>query len=118
MEVKIISSFALNSLDSDKKTKKILDIVKKGDIVVLEGRLSSDEELSITTKALQSVSGKFTGVEIAFLGDQNAESFIDKVKQRLVKVLSGRSIGITVVGPSKIIKEIKMDPNNLEILLK
>jgi hypothetical protein len=118
MEVKIFSNLALSSISSDEKVNNILTLVKKGNLVVLEGRLNSEEELAITTKALESVSGKFTGIEIAFLGDLNSKSTLDKIKHHLVKLLSGRSLGITVIGPSKVIKEIKMDPNKLDILLR
>lgn len=104
-------------LSRKERSEKILTLVKKGDLVVFEGRLDSEEEMNLTTRALESVSGKFTGIEIAYLGSQNA-SLIEKVKHSLVKVLSGKSPGLTVVGPSKTIKEIKMDPNNLEIMLK
>jgi hypothetical protein len=117
MDVKILSFNSLMELSSKERLDKLLALVKKGDLVVFEGRLDSDEELTLTTKALQSVSGKFTGIEIAYLGAQNL-SVVERIKHSLVKVLSGKSPGLTVVGPSKTIKEIKMDPNNLEILLK
>ena len=117
MDVKILSFNSLMELTPRQRSEKILSLVKKGDLVVFEGRLESEEELNLTTKALESVSGKFTGIEIAYLGAQN-KSLIEKVKHSLVRVLSGKSPGLTVVGPSKTIKEIKMDPNNLEIMLK
>ncbi len=117
MDVKILSYTSLMNLSGKDRLTKILDLVKKGDLVVFEGRLDSEEEMTLTTKALESVSGKFSGIELAYLGAQNA-SLIEKIKHSLVKAISGKSLGLTVVGPSKTIKEIKMDPNNLEILLK
>ena len=115
--LQVLSYKLIENLSSSAKITKILDLVKLGDVVMFEGRLSSEEELDLTTKALQSVSGKFTGVEIAFLGSTGT-GLLEKLKHNIVKVVSGRSLGITVIGPSKIIQEIKMDPNNLEILLK
>lgn len=104
-------------MESQERVKKILSIVKKGDIVMFEGRLNPDEELQLTTKAMENVSGKFSGIEIAHLGD-DSKNFINKLKRSLISLLNGNAVGITVVGPSKVIKEIKMDPNNLEILFK
>ena len=104
-------------MESEERIKKILSIVKKGDIVMFEGKLHADEELQLTTKALESVSGKFSGIEIAHLGDES-KNFVSRLKQHVVKLLNGHAPGITVVGPSKLIKDIKMDPNNLEILFK
>ena len=90
----------------------------KGDVVMIEGRLLPDEETELITSALKNVSGKFSGVEIAFLDSQKSLTFFERVKESLLKILAKDRIGITVVGPSKIIKEIKMDPQKLEILFK
>lgn len=117
MGVQVLSYNAIKEMESSQRIKKILSIVKKGDIVMFEGKLHPDEELQLTTKALESVSGKFSGIEIAHLGD-DSKNFLGKLKHHLVKLLNGYAPGITVVGPSKLIKEIKMDPNNLEILFK
>ncbi|NCC71686.1 DUF2073 domain-containing protein, partial [bacterium] len=83
MGVQVISYNMLRNLDSKKKIEKILDVVLKGDIAVVEGRLSPDEELSLTAKAMQNVSGKFPGIEIAFLDSDGAKSFIEKLKYNL-----------------------------------
>lgn len=116
MAVQILSYHLIKAYSSQQKVKKILDIVKKGDIIVLEGRLTSEEELSLTSSALQSVSGKFTGIEIAFLDSNIQDSTIEKIKASVLKLLAKERYGITVIGPSKVVKEIKMDPNKLEIL--
>ncbi len=116
--VQVLSYEALKVLNSDKKVDRILSIVKKGDVVMIEGRLTSDEELNLTSGALKNVSGKFSGIEIAYLGQNKASSFVEKLKAHLVKILVKDRFGITVVGPSKLIKDIKMDPNKLEILFK
>ena len=116
--VQVLAYELIKNLDSDKKIKKILAIVKKGDVVMLEGKLNSDEELTLTSKALESVSGKFSGIEIAYLSSIGTKSLIEKVKDSLIKAIAKDRFGITVIGPSKLIKEIKMDPNKLQILFK
>ncbi len=118
MGVQILSHELIGNLSSSKKIRKILEIVKKGDVVLIEGRLKSEEELSLTSQALENVSGKFTGIEIAFLDSVKSKSPIDTIKQGIIKILAKERLGITVIGPSKIIKEIKMNPNKLEILFK
>lgn len=118
MGVQVLSYDLMKNLSTTKRVSKILDIVKKGDLVMLEGRLPGDEELALTSGALKSVSGKFSGIEIAFLASSDSTSILEKVKQTLAKLLVKDRFGITVIGPSKIVKEIKMDPNKLEILLK
>lgn len=116
MGVQVLSYELMKKLSSEKKIDKVLDIIKKGDIVLLEGRLSSDEELTLTSRALQNVSGKFSGIEIAFLNSITSKSLIEKIKTGLLQIIAKDRFGITAIGPSKIIKEIKMDPNKIEIL--
>ena len=117
MGVQVLSFKVLKEMESSQRVKKILSIVKKGDIVMFEGKLHPEEELKLTTMAMESVSGKFSGIEIAFLGDES-KNFVSRLKNQLVNLINGYAPGISVVGPSKKIKEIKMDPNNLEILFK
>lgn len=116
--VQVLSYELMKTLSSSLKINRILKIVKKGDVVMLEGRLTFDEETELISYALANVSGKFTGIEVAFLDSKKSVSLFDRFKDSLIKVLAKDRIGITVIGPSKIIKEIKMDPNKLEILFK
>lgn len=116
--VQILSYNMIQEFGQDKKVDKILEIVKKGDVVLIEGRLSNDEETVLMSKALRNVSGKFSGVEIAFLDDSKSNSVIDKLKNNVLKLIAGNRFGLTAIGPSKVIKEIKMNPNKLEILFK
>lgn len=116
--VQVLSYELMKNLTSFEKISKILNIVISGDVVMLEGRLTPDEENDLITKALGNVSGKFTGIEVAFLDSNRSKNLIEKFKDSIIKILAKDRIGITVVGPSKLIKEIKMDPNKLEILFK
>lgn len=118
MGVQVLSYDFLSRLNSEDKLNRILEIVRKGEIVLIEGRLSSEEETILVSKALGNLSGKFTGVEIAFLDSNKSKSFLDKFKDSIIKIIAGNRMGVTVVGPSKLVKEIKMDPNKLEILFK
>jgi hypothetical protein len=116
--VQVLSYNMVKDFDVDKKVAKILEIVKKGDVVLIEGRLSADEETVLMSKALRSVSGKFSGVEIAFLENNETKTLVDKLKNKVLKLIAGDRFGLSAIGPSKIIKEIKMNPDKLEILFK
>jgi hypothetical protein len=116
--VKIFSYEMMKNIPSPARISKILDAVLAGAVVMLEGRISREEETELITSALQNVSGKFSGIEIAFLDNKKSSSFGEKLRQSIIKILAKDRIGITVVGPSKIIKDIKMDPDKLEILFK
>ncbi len=116
MGVQVLSYDLLKNLNSKEKVEKILDIVKKKDIVMIEGRLLPEEETILISSALESISGKFTGIEVAFLDSNSSSGIFEKLATSILKMLAKNRFGITVVGPSKIVKEIKMDPKKLEIL--
>lgn len=116
MGVQVLSYDLMKRFKSEERVFKILEIVKSGDIVMIEGRLSPQEEIVLVSKALASIKGKFTGVEIAYLDSKIEDSLLEKFKGHLLKVLAKDRLGITVIGPSKLIKEVKMDPQKLEIL--
>jgi len=118
MGVQVLAYDLIKDLSSSKRIEKIFNIVKNGDVVMLEGRIAPEEESELISKALASVSGKFTGIEVAFLNSKFNGGFLEKIKNSVINILAKERMGITVVGPSKIIGEIKMDPQKLEILFK
>lgn len=117
MDVKILSNATISSLDSTKKVDKIYKMVKDGSLVVLEGRLTNQEELMLTSKSLKHVNDSFSGIDIAFLNVRNDSSFFEKLRFKLATFLLKYEVGITVIGPSKKVKELKMNPEQIEILL-
>ncbi len=118
MGLQILSYKLLENLPSSKKIDKILSIVKKGDVVMIEGKITLKEETELISKALKNISSTFSGIEVAYLDSTISNSQFSKLKEKIIKLLAKDRIGITVVGPSKLIKEIKMDPQKLEVLFK
>ena len=117
MEVKIVSNAMIGELDSSKKVDKIYKMVKDGNLVVLEGRLTNSEELMLTSKSLKHISDKFSGIDIAFLNVRRNANMFEKIRFKLATFLLKYEIGITVIGPSKRVKDLKMNPDQIDILL-
>ena len=110
----------IEKLSGSERIKKIIDIVIKNKIVILQGRLKPEEEISLiqSTMAIVGHVKKFRGVELAVISPntQNQSRFT-KFKQGIVKALGG-SNELTIVGPATIVKEIKKDPKKIELMLK
>ncbi len=111
LQIEFISSDALRPLDSRGRTEYILKSVKKNRIVVLDGMLSPLEEKNLIQETMKKIDGEFPGIEVSTLGRSD-----DDLKTRLIRMLGGSLGGLTVIGPSKIVKEIKKDPNRLNLL--
>ena len=111
----------ISSLSTTERVKKLLQVVLKNKIAILQGRLRPEEESRLiedTMVLVGSVKG-FKGIELAVIGaDNGARSVITKMKYGLAKALVGQTDTLTVVGPATVIKEMKKDPKKLEILMR
>ena len=54
----------INSLAPEKKINRLLDIVKKDKIVLLQGRLKPSEETWLIQKTMEQVTREFKGIEL------------------------------------------------------
>ena len=109
----------VNELDSDKKVQKLLRIVKQDKIVVMEGQLATNEEAILIEETMTLINSKFKGVEIGIIGPQsNKETELIKIiKSNLINIILGNRRGLTIIGPANIVKEIKKDPNKLQLFM-
>lgn len=104
----------IQGLDSDGRINRILKVVKTDKIVLLEGRLKSEEEASLIRKTMEQIDDNFTGVELVTSPELNL-TWLSKVKSKLVSMLIGNRYGFTIIGPAKIIKEIRQDPSKIQL---
>jgi len=106
-------------LGSARRVKLLIDIVKQNKIVLLEGRLKKDEETDLIEIAMEEINNKFKGIELAVIDPEKKKIGILKgMRFGLVNMMLGDRQGFTVIGPATIIKEIKKDPNKIELFTK
>ena len=106
-------------LESVVRVKKILDVILKNKIVILQGRLEATEEASLiqSTMALVGRVKDFKGVELAVIQPEAKEGVMDKLKLNIARALIGQRDVLTIVGPASIVKEIKRHPEKIEFML-
>ena len=65
------------------------------------------------------INSKFKGVEIGIIGPQSIrETELTKIiKANLINIILGKRRGLTIIGPANIVKEIKKDPNRLQLFM-
>lgn len=107
----------IESLSALSRIKKLLNLVKEDKIILLEGRLRKEEEAELIKTTMEQIDEDFRGVEIGvFYSDQNYGDIIKRLRATFVNMLMGDRIGLTVIGPASIIKEIKRDPKRFQLL--
>ncbi len=107
-------------IDSLHRIKKIIGLILEGKIIILQGRLTSEEESKLienTMTLIGNIKG-FQGVEISTLSGEEDQNMFDKVRHNIARILVGEQDAITLIGPASVVKDIKRDPKKIELMLK
>ena len=107
MEIKmnLISEDKINSMTSTEKLRFVLDGVKSGNIVVLEGGLTSEEQMKLIELTMTEVDDDFPGIEMS--GYPSKRGFLNiRKKARL-----------TVIGPAKMMHTTKKDKDLISAII-
>jgi|TARA_Y100000310_G_scaffold342476_1_gene445914 hypothetical protein len=110
----------IRDLNSNDRIKKILRIILSNHILILQGRIKSEEEARLIgdTMAMIGHIKNFKGIELAVISGNDKERFFGRIKKRLANSLSGGDLGaVTIIGPATVVKEIKRNPKKIELFL-
>ncbi|MBS3126001.1 DUF2073 domain-containing protein [Candidatus Woesearchaeota archaeon] len=106
----------IEDLGSARRVKKLLDLVKENKIVLMEGRLKKEEEADLIAITMEEVGDKFKGIELATLDmERKDKNFFRGFRDGLANAILGDRKGFTVIGPATIVKEIKKDPDKIQL---
>lgn len=109
----------IESLGSARRVKKLLDIAKENKIILLEGRLKKEEETDLIAITMEEIDAKFKGIELAVINPSSKDkSFFKRIKSNVVNTMLGNRVGFTIIGPATIVKEIKKNPDKIELFTK
>jgi hypothetical protein len=110
----------IRSLDSNQRIRKILNIVLGNVILILQGKLSPEEETRLIgdTMAMIGYVKNFKGIELAVISGNGDLGFLGKMRRGIANAISGGDLGaVTIIGPATVVKEIKKNPKKIELLL-
>ncbi|MFH1506188.1 MAG: DUF2073 domain-containing protein [archaeon] len=107
----------IEELNSAKRIAKLMKSVKEDKIVLLEGRLRNSEEAELIKKTMEEIDDKFKGIELSVLyPEAKNEAAFKRLRHRFINMLLGDRSGLTIIGPASIVKEIKQDPDKIQLL--
>lgn len=117
LTLQFVPYMEIDTLSSVKRIQKLLKIVKNNKVILLEGRLRSHEEAELIRKTMEEIDDKFKGIELSVVNPEGKdEAFFRKLKTKLLNMLLGNRNGFTIIGPATVIKEIKKDPDKIQLL--
>lgn len=108
----------IERLASPERVDKLLKIVKEEKIILLEGRLRSREEAELIRRTMEDIDDSFKGIEISPVAHGSAEelAFFQRIRTKLIDLLLGDRRGLTIIGPANVVKEIRKDPDKIQLL--
>jgi len=109
----------ISGLNSEAKIKKILNIVKENKIVLMQGKLKPSEETTLIQRTMEDVTREFSGIELCtvYPAEKRNRELWAILKALMVKYIIGDREGLTIIGPASVVKEIKKDPNRIELFM-
>ncbi len=131
LKLDFISSGILDSKSPKDRISYILNRVKDGRLLIMDGVMKPEEEMDLIRETMRRVDDGFPGIEVCSLKKQSrlfdviSDKFLDQKEmfQRLLGTLRGRSsmitnlrTGMTLIGPAKVIKRIKKNPDSFSVL--
>ena len=131
LKMDFISASVLNGKTKRKKIEFILKRIKEGSILVIDGVLKPEEEMELIEETMKRIDSRFSGIEVCSLKERGSgikqffEILLDgkeRIESFFLGKLAGKASraslrsGITLIGPAKIIKKIKKNPDSFSVL--
>ncbi|USN45683.1 MAG: DUF2073 domain-containing protein [Candidatus Woesearchaeota archaeon] len=110
----------IEGLSSVKRVAKLLRIVKSDKIVLLEGKLKSHEEADLIRRTMEEIDAKFKGIEISVIDTLTKKEdmqLFEKLRKVVLGFILGARSGFTIIGPATIVKEIRQDPDKIQLFM-
>ena len=100
-----ISSNEYFKMKDKERIKKIITLLKNRNIVIIDTIIPPSDELEIIKEVINNVDNLFKGIEI---------STIRKSQNNLLnKILFKKEAGLTIIGPTNIVKRLEKQGENL-----
>lgn len=94
--------------------KAVMRGLKENAIVLVDAKLTPEEESELIKETMKSISGSFTGIEMSSLDiTEKAQTNLSRIRGMFIEAVLGKKRGITIVGPAKIVRKIKKNPEDL-----
>ncbi|OEC84698.1 MULTISPECIES: DUF2073 domain-containing protein [Methanobacterium] len=108
LKMDFLSSDALSTHTSMEKISMIVERVKGGNLVVIEGGLRPEEEAELIETTMREIDiENFMGIDIYTL---------EKDKKALFGISKKKAVGLTIIGPANIMKDVNKQSNFLSMI--
>ena len=119
LTLQIVPHSEINSLSSIGRIRYLLNLAKEDKIVLLEGRLEKSEEAELIKATMEEINEDFKGIELSVINPiKKNDPFFMKIRGNIFNAMFGNRLGLTIIGPATVVKEIRKDPTKIQLLMR
>ena len=118
LKIKILPHKKIIELKKGRVDWKIIRDLKNENILIIDEEIKPSEQTALINEIMTNISDNFTGIEIACLDINKDNTLLKKIKKLLVRAISGKRSGLTIIGPANIVKKIKKNPEYLVLYVE
>lgn len=119
LTLQIVPHNEISGMSSIGRIRYLLNVAKQDKIVLLEGRLEKSEEAELIKATMEEINEDFKGIELGVINPvRKNDPFFMKLQGNIVNALFGNRLGLTIIGPATIVKEIRKDPGKIQLLMR
>ena len=95
--------------------KSFLKDLKENTIIMVDAKLTPEEEANLIKETMEKVSTAFSGIELSSLDMEELTEMngFERAKAWLIQLLAGKKRGLTIIGPAKVVHKIEKNPQEL-----
>lgn len=95
---------------------KVMKALQDKTLVLIDAKLSPQEEASLIQDTMERFSETFKGIELSSLETKTGSGF-ESIKSAIVQKMTGKKRGFTIIGPANIVRKIKKNPSELMVYM-
>ena len=107
-----------SSLDTEEKLKRILRIIKQNKILLMQGKLSPEEQTQLIEETMLTGKKGVYGTSFCIIDPNQNGNKPFSIKDSLYNLTFGKRDILTIIGPATVIKEIRKNPAKIDLLLQ
>ena len=94
---------------------RLLERMGHNTIILIDAKLTAEEEANLIKETMEKVSGSFSGIELNSLELTNGKKLnnFDRMKNMVIEKIIGKKRGLTIIGPASTVRQIRKNPEEL-----
>jgi len=97
-------------------SKSLLRELKGNTLILIDAKLTAEEEAELIKDTMKRVSDNFSGIELSSI-ELFKPNGLGRIKAAFLEFLLRKKRGLTIIGPARIVRRIEKNPEELLVYM-